>query len=59
MHETSADKKCLTDLCSTDPRHDKMRIEGTKGGLLQESYRWILENLKFQQWRNNSQSRLL
>ncbi|ERF68387.1 hypothetical protein EPUS_06803 [Endocarpon pusillum Z07020] len=59
MHETSADNKCLADLCSTDPRDDKTRIESTKGGLLQDSYLWILENPGFQQWRNDPQSRLL
>ncbi|KAF2683802.1 hypothetical protein K458DRAFT_389727 [Lentithecium fluviatile CBS 122367] len=59
MHETSADNKCLADLCSTDPRHDKTRIEDIKGGLLQDSYLWIPENPCFQQWRNDPQSRLL
>lgn len=39
MYKTSADNKCLADLCSTDPRHDKTRIEETKGGLLKDSYR--------------------
>jgi hypothetical protein len=43
----------------TDPRDDKKRIEETKGGLLEDSYRWILENPDFQQWRNDQQSRLL
>ncbi|RFU32244.1 hypothetical protein B7463_g4094, partial [Scytalidium lignicola] len=51
--------KCLQDLRLTDPRDDKKRIEDTKGGLLEGSYRWILENSDFQQWRNNQQSRLL
>lgn len=59
MYETGADNKCLKDLCITDPRHDKTRIEGTKGGLLQDSYCWILENPGFQQWRNGPQCRLL
>ncbi|KAF2183979.1 NACHT-domain-containing protein, partial [Zopfia rhizophila CBS 207.26] len=59
MHETSADNKCLADLCSTDPRHDKTRIEETKGGLLKNSYCWILENPEFQYWRDGPQSRLL
>ncbi|KAK3900845.1 hypothetical protein C8A05DRAFT_16895, partial [Staphylotrichum tortipilum] len=31
----------------------------TKGGLLQDSYRWILDNPEFQQWRDNPKSRLL
>jgi hypothetical protein len=51
--------KCLQDLRLTDPRDDKKRIEETKGGLLEDSYRWILENPDFQQWRHDQQSRLL
>ncbi|KAF5547693.1 vegetatible incompatibility het-e-1 [Fusarium mexicanum] len=51
--------KCLRDLHETDPRDDKSRIEETKGGLLKDAYRWILENDKFQEWYNASQSQLL
>ncbi|KAI9786212.1 MAG: hypothetical protein M1839_007622 [Geoglossum umbratile] len=53
------DKKCFQHLHLTDPRDDKARIEQTKGGLLQDSYGWILENADFQQWRDDHQSRLL
>ncbi|KAH7108964.1 NACHT domain-containing protein [Dactylonectria macrodidyma] len=35
------------------------RIEKTKGGPLEDSYCWILNNANFQQWRNDEQSRLL
>jgi hypothetical protein len=49
----------LRDLRTTDPRDDKKRIEETKGGLLKDSYRWILENSEFQRWHNDKQSRLL
>ena len=52
-------EKCIQDLRLTDPRDDKKRIEDTKGGLLEGSYRWILENSDFQQWRSAQQSRLL
>jgi hypothetical protein len=52
-------EKCVQDLRLTDPRHDKKRIEDTKGGLLEDSYRWILENSDFQQWRDDQESRLL
>ena len=52
-------QKCIQDLRLTDPRDDKKRIADTKGGLLEGSYRWILENSDFQQWRYNQQSRLL
>ena len=51
--------KCLGDLRSTDPRHDKKRIEDTNSGLIGESYRWILENSDFQRWRNDEEGRLL
>jgi hypothetical protein len=51
--------KCIQDLRLNDPRDDKKRIEETKGGLLKDSYRWILQNSEFQQWRNNQKNRLL
>jgi hypothetical protein len=41
--------KCLQDLRLTDPRDDKKRIEDTKGSLLADLYRWILDNPSFQQ----------
>lgn len=52
-------ERCLQDVRLTDPSDDKKRIEDTKGGLLEDSYLWILENSDFQQWRNNQLSRLL
>ncbi|KAH9206311.1 hypothetical protein DL95DRAFT_429605 [Leptodontidium sp. 2 PMI_412] len=42
----------MQDLRPTDPRLDKERIEATKGGLLQEAYRWVIETSDFQQWRS-------
>lgn len=59
MNKLHKMQKCIQDLRLTDPRDDKKRIEDTKGGLLEDSYHWILENSDFQQWRNNQQSRLL
>lgn len=56
---TKEDQECVQHLRLTDPRHDKKRIEDTKGGLLEDSYRWILKNSDFQQWRDNKHSRLL
>ena len=53
------DQECIQHLRLTDPRDDKMRIEETKGGLLEDSYLWILENSDFQQWHNSQQSPLL
>lgn len=52
-------EKCIRDLRLADPRDDKRRIEDTKGGLLESSYRWILENPDFQKWRSVQHSRLL
>lgn len=52
-------EKCTRDLHVTYPRRDKTRIEETKGGLVEESYRWILENPDFLHWRDDSQSRIL
>lgn len=50
---------CIRDIRNTDPRHDKQRIEDTKGGLLADSYRWVLDNTTFQQWQQDPHSRLL
>ncbi|KAF1968780.1 WD40 repeat-like protein [Bimuria novae-zelandiae CBS 107.79] len=52
-------EQCMQDLHLTDPRDDKKRIEDTKGGLLKDSYRWILGNADFQRWRDDQQSRML
>jgi len=53
------DQECIQHLRLTDPRDDKKRIEETKGGLLEDSYLWILEHSDFQQWRNGQQGQLL
>jgi hypothetical protein len=52
-------EECLYDLRPTDPRKDKERIEEAKGGLLEGSYRWVLNNANFRQWLKDPQSRLL
>jgi hypothetical protein len=59
LNEIDKLEKCIQDLRLTDPRDDKKRIEDTRGGLLRDSYCWILQNSDFQQWRNDQQSRLL
>src|ERR1700722_4535719 len=56
---TDEDRHCLADLLLTDPRNEKIRIERTKGGLLNDSFRWILDNSEFQRWREDKQSQLL
>ena len=53
------DDRYLEALGENDPRIDKTRIEQRKGGLLAESYRWILNHRDFQRWRDDRQSRLL
>ncbi|KAH7189691.1 uncharacterized protein B0J16DRAFT_397650 [Fusarium flagelliforme] len=58
-HQDDRDKQCLKDLRETDPRDDKTRIQETKGGLLRDSYRWILDNDDFRRWRDDPQSQLL
>jgi hypothetical protein len=52
-------QKCMQDLRVTDPRLDKERIETTKGGLLKEAYRWVIETSDFQQWHTSHHNRLL
>ncbi|KAK1242727.1 hypothetical protein MKX08_005539 [Trichoderma sp. CBMAI-0020] len=59
VHIHRAEDRCLPDLRNTDPRDDKARIEAIKGGLLEDSYRWILQHGDFQQWRNDKDRRLL
>ncbi|KAH8880232.1 hypothetical protein GQ53DRAFT_546788, partial [Thozetella sp. PMI_491] len=51
--------EALKDLRTTDPRHDKQRIESDKGGLLSDVYDWILENAEFKEWRDDDQRQLL
>ncbi|KAH8653204.1 WD40-repeat-containing domain protein [Tricladium varicosporioides] len=52
-------QKCIQNLCLTNPCETKNSIEQNKGGLLRDSYQWILENPDFQQWRDDQQTRLL
>ncbi|KAF2033038.1 hypothetical protein EK21DRAFT_98596 [Setomelanomma holmii] len=59
MGEIHKLERCIQDMHNTNPRVDKKRIEGTKGGLLVDSYRWVLDNITFQQWQKDPQSRLL
>ncbi|KAL7807293.1 hypothetical protein V8C26DRAFT_415021 [Trichoderma gracile] len=58
-HLTKKDQQFLRHLRITDPRADRVRIENSQGGLLQESYRWILENPQFKAWRNIDENHLL
>ncbi|CEL11925.1 hypothetical protein ASPCAL15019 [Aspergillus calidoustus] len=59
-HEfTDKDKACLRDLLVADPETERRRIEATKGGLLDDSFRWVLENAEFRKWHSSSKSELL
>lgn len=49
----------MDDLFVTDPCHEKRRIEDTKGGLLRDSYRWILSDPDFRRWCLDPSSPLL
>jgi hypothetical protein len=42
-----------------DPPIEKTRIERTKGGLLIDSFHWILNNPGFQRWREGNHNQLL
>jgi hypothetical protein len=59
MDEIHKLERCIRDMHGTDPHDDKKRIEETKGGLLADSYRWVLDNATFQQWQQDQRSRLL
>ncbi len=59
IDDASKDEKCLRHLYATDPIDDKDRIEQDKGGLLEDSYDWILQNSDFQRWRHDQQNHLL
>ena len=59
MDEIHKLERCVQDIRHTDPRDDKKRIEETKGGLLADSYRWVLDDATFQQWQQDPHSRLL
>lgn len=59
MSESDKLENCIQHLRLTDPRDDKKRIEETKGGLLGDSYSWILENSDFRRWHSDQQSGLL
>ncbi|KAL2886031.1 Vegetative incompatibility protein HET-E-1 [Ceratocystis lukuohia] len=58
-HHDKEDKKCLRDLYTTDPRTDKIQIQYKKGGLLRDSYKWILEHEDFRKFKNEAESRIL
>ncbi|KAL2887439.1 Vegetative incompatibility protein HET-E-1 [Ceratocystis lukuohia] len=58
-HEEENDKQCISDLYITDPSTDKKNIEEKKGGLLKDSYKWILEHADLQQFLYKIESGIL
>ncbi|KAH6642109.1 vegetative incompatibility protein HET-E-1 [Boeremia exigua] len=59
MDEIDRCKTCVQGIRSTDPRDDKKRIEETKGGLLADSYHWVLDNATYQEWQHDERNQLL
>ncbi|TGJ86626.1 hypothetical protein E0Z10_g2185 [Xylaria hypoxylon] len=49
------DRGILQDFGGTDPSMDKTRIEETKGSLLRDSYKWVLENEEFLRWNDGGE----
>ncbi|KAK5988045.1 Vegetative incompatibility protein HET-E-1 [Cladobotryum mycophilum] len=59
IQRTEKEEECLKDMRVTDPQLDKTRIENTNGGLLQDSYIWVVKDKDFVYWRDHPESRLL
>ena len=57
--EDKSDMLCLQALRLTNPNDDMACIEDTKGGLLEDLCRWILNNQDFINWKNGDNTRLL
>lgn len=49
---SAAETALLQDISKTNPVDDKKRILESKGPLMYDSYRWILEHNEFQEWRD-------
>ncbi|KAL2818955.1 hypothetical protein BJX63DRAFT_429025 [Aspergillus granulosus] len=56
---TSEDQRCLQDLLLSHPSDDLRRIEATNGGLLVDSFQWVLDNAEFRKWHSSPQNQLL
>lgn len=59
MHYDEKDNECLKDLHIVNPQTHKQRLEKTKGGLLKDSYRWILDHDDYRGFRSDPDRRLL
>ncbi|KAL2782847.1 hypothetical protein BJX66DRAFT_345468 [Aspergillus keveii] len=56
---TEEDRSCLRDLQFANPEDDRRRIEETKGGLFEGSFRWILDNAEYQDWYSRQHNQIL
>lgn len=59
IEEKKDNKDCLNALSKTNPDNDMQRIMDDKGGLLHDSYRWILSHPDFQRWQTDPTVRRL
>ncbi|KAK1837656.1 WD domain-containing protein [Colletotrichum chrysophilum] len=59
LHHDDKDKECFARLCVINPETHKAKIQRTGGGLLKDSYEWILDHEDFRRFHSNSQNRLL
>ncbi|KAJ4184771.1 hypothetical protein NW767_013067 [Fusarium falciforme] len=59
MHCGKEDKECLKDLRIVNPQMHKQDLENAKGGLLEDSYRWILDHDDFRRFQSDPDRRLL
>ncbi|KAE9583666.1 hypothetical protein CGMCC3_g345 [Colletotrichum fructicola] len=59
LHHDDKDKECLARLCVINPETHKAKIQRTGGGLLKDSYEWILDHEDFRRFHSNPQNRLL
>jgi hypothetical protein len=59
LYDRAQNDQCMRDLMSTDPRHDRARIERSKDNLLRDSCAWILNDPAFLDWRDCGETQLL
>jgi hypothetical protein len=57
--EIDKQETCVRDLRLIDPGDHKQDIEQKRGGLVENSFRWILEHPDFQKWGNDELNPLL
>lgn len=59
IQENKDNKACLQALFQTNPDDDLERIKHDKGGLLRDSYNWIIDNADFKRWQTDPTVRRL